>query len=618
MHRPWKQLPLPVAAGRPLQWGQLHGCAPALAIAEAAARHDGPVLVLAGSPRQADQLAAELAFFGGPGLEVLPLPDAETLPWDAFSPHPDITSRRLATLARLPALARGVVVAATQTLLQRLPPPAWTATQGLDISTGDRLDTAVLRRQLQDAGYLAVGQVTEHGEFALRGSLLDLYPMGSDLPYRIDLFDDLVDSIRRFDPGTQRSLERLDRIRLLPGREYPFSEDAIRGFRARFRERFPGDPSRVGVYRDVGDGIASGGLEYYLPLFFETLGDLADYLPEGTLVVEAEPAGGTLEQAWAGVLERHDQLAHDIERPILGPEEVFSPPATLAERLAQFPTIRLTPFKQLGEGADLGAAVPPAMRLDPRAPEPAAALLEFLLEFEGRVLFTAESPGRRELLRSLLAGHGIAVRSVDDWPAFLAADEPRGLAVAPLEEGLLLPEAKLAVIAEPSCSASACASARGAGAARAIRRRSSVSCPTCAIGAPVVHVDLWRGPLSRAGDARGTGSQQRVPRTRVCRRRQALRARAVARPDQPLHRGGAGIRAAAPARRRAMAESPATRRRESARRGSRVARPARPQRGARGAWLRAAGAGLCGLPGGLPVRRNARPARGDRARDHAT
>jgi hypothetical protein len=240
MNLPWKHLPLPAAAGRPLDWGQLYGSAPALAIAAAAARHAGPVLVLAGSPRQADQRAAEIAFYGGADLEVLLLPDAETLPWDAFSPHPDITSRRLATLARLPSLARGVVVAATQTLLQRLPPAAWTATQGLDIAVGDRLDPTRLRQQLQDAGYLAVPQVTEHGEFALRGSLLDLYPMGSELPYRIDLFDELVDSIRRFDPGTQRSLDRLEHIRLLPGREYPFSEDAIRRFRARFRERFPG------------------------------------------------------------------------------------------------------------------------------------------------------------------------------------------------------------------------------------------------------------------------------------------------------------------------------------------------------------------------------------------
>ncbi|HUG98540.1 MAG TPA: transcription-repair coupling factor [Gammaproteobacteria bacterium] len=493
MDRTWKHLPLPVAAARPLSWGQLYGAAPALAIAEAAVRHAGPVLVLAGSPRQADQLAAEIAFFGGAPLEVLLLPDAETLPWDAFSPHPDITSRRLATLSRLPSLARGVVVTATQTLLQRLPPPAWTAMQGLDIAAGDRLDPVRLRRQLQDAGYLAVPQVTEHGEFALRGSLLDLYPMGSELPYRIDLFDDVVDSIRQFDPGTQRSLDRLERIRLLPGREYPFAEDAIRAFRARFRERFPGDPSRVGIYRDLGDGIASGGLEYYLPLFFEDVADLADYLPDGTLLVEAEPAAAALEQAWAGVLERHGQLAHDIERPILDPEEVFASPPVLASRLAQFPTVRLAPFKQLGDGADLGAAAPPALKLNPRAPEPAAALLDFLLEFEGRVLFTAESPGRREVLRGLLAGRGIATTSVSGWPSFLAGTEPRGLAVAPLEDGLLLPAAGLAVIAETQLF--------GERARQRTRRRRGARDPEAVIreladlhaGAPVVHAEYGVG-----------------------------------------------------------------------------------------------------------------------------
>jgi transcription-repair coupling factor (superfamily II helicase) len=493
MDRSWKHLPLPEAAGRPLDWGQLYGSAPALAIAEAAGRHAGPVLVLAGSPRQADQLAAEIGFFGGPRLEVLLLPDAETLPWDAFSPHPDITSRRLATLARLPSLASGVVVTATQTLLQRLPPPSWTATQGLHIAVGDRLDPTRLRMQLQDAGYLAVPQVTEHGEFALRGSLLDLYPMGSELPYRIDLFDDVVDSIRCFDPATQRSLDKLERIRLLPGREYPFSADAIRGFRSRFRERFPGDPSRVGVYRDVGEGIASGGLEYYLPLFFETLSDLAAYLPDNALLVEAEPVGAVLEQAWTGVLERHGQLAHDIERPILDPEEVFSPPGLLAERLQRFATIRISPFKQAGGGIDLGAAAPPALKLNPRAPEPAGALLDFLLNFEGRVLFTAESPGRREMLRSLLAGHGIAVRSTDDWPAFLASEEARGLAVAPLEDGLLLPEARLAVIAE--------AQLFGERVRQRVRRRRGARDPDAIIrelsdlraGAPVVHVDYGVG-----------------------------------------------------------------------------------------------------------------------------
>lgn len=493
MNPPWKHLPLPAAAGRPLDWGQLYGSAPALAIATAAARHAGPVLVLAGSPRQADQRAAEIAFYGGAELEVLLLPDAETLPWDAFSPHPDITSRRLATLARLPSLAKGVVVAATQTLLQRLPPAAWTATQGLDIAVGDRLDPTRLRQQLQDAGYLAVPQVTEHGEYALRGSLLDLYPMGSELPYRIDLFDDLVDSIRRFDPGTQRSMDRLERIRLLPGREYPFSEDAIRSFRARFRERFPGDPSRVGVYRDIGEGIAAGGLEYYLPLFFEQLSVLADYLPAGALVIEAEPVAAALEQAWQGVMERHDQLAHDIERPILGPEEIFSPPGEVAATLQRFPTVRISPFKQAQGGTDLGTAAPPAVRLNPRAPEPAAALLEFLVAFEGRVLFTAESPGRREMLRELLAGHGIAVAPAIDWPAFLAGEDTRGLTVAPLEDGLLLPAAGLAVIAE--------AQLFGDRVRQRTRRRRGARDPEAIVreladlraGAPVVHAEYGVG-----------------------------------------------------------------------------------------------------------------------------
>ena len=489
----WKHLPLPEAAGRPLSWGQLYGSAAALAIAEASTRHSGPVVVLAGSPRQADQLAAELAFFGGAQLEVLLLPDAETLPWDMFSPHPDITSRRLATLARLPSLARGVVVAATQSLLQRLPPQAWTVTQGLEIQVGDRLDPARLRRQLQDAGYLAVPQVTEHGEFALRGSLLDLYPMGSELPYRIDLFDDQVDSIRRFDPGTQRSLEQLTRIRLLPGREYPFSEDAIRAFRARFRERFPGDPSRVGIYRDIGEGIAAGGLEYYLPLFFPQLATFTDYLPAGALLVEAEPVAAALEPGWAGILERHDQLAHDIERPILAPEEVFVPSAELLAGLERLPTVRLAPFKQLQGGRNLGSATPPALKLNPRTAEPAAALLSFLREFEGRVLFTAESPGRRELLRSMLANHGIALAAAADWQDFLQGDAPRALTVAPLEDGLLLPDPGIAVIAE--------AQLFGERVRQRVRRRRGTRDPEAVIrelsdlrpGAPVVHVDYGVG-----------------------------------------------------------------------------------------------------------------------------
>ncbi len=491
MSQTWKDLPLPGRPGAELAWGQLYGSAVSLAVAEAAADHPGPVLLIARSPRHADQLAAEIRFFAGPGLEVLAFPDAETLPYDAFSPHPDITSRRLAALARLPGLARGIVVAAGQSLLQRLPPVAWTAMQGLDIRMGDTLDMDAMRARLQSAGYVSVPQVTEHGEYALRGSILDLFPMGSELPLRIDLFDDQVDSIRRFDPETQRSLDRVERIRLLPGREYPFSEDAIRTFRQRFRERFPGDPSRVSVYRDVGEGIAPGGLEYYLPLFFDATAILPDYLPAEALVVDAGDLPTVAERAWSEVATRHDQLGHDIERPILAPEEVFVAPGDLTASLQPFPRVRIAGFEQTGpqHGMNLGSVLPPPVQLNPRAEEPAAELVAFLAGFEGRVLFTAESPGRREALRDLLAGHGLKPSSVDGWSAFTQGREPLGLAVAPLEDGLVLPPAKLAVVAESQLF--------GERVRQPARRRRAARDPEAIIrelsdlreGAPVVHED---------------------------------------------------------------------------------------------------------------------------------
>jgi transcription-repair coupling factor (superfamily II helicase) len=491
MNATWTHLPLPAKAGDSLAWGQLYGSAVAMAAAEAARRHDRPVLVVARSPRHADQLAAEIGFFAGEGMEVLPFPDAETLPYDAFSPHPDITSRRLATLARLPGLEGGVVVAAAQSLVPRLPPAAWTLSQGLEFSVGDRMDLAAMRSQLAAAGYLAVPQVTEHGEYALRGSILDLYPMGSELPLRLDLFDEEIDSIRRFDPDTQRSLEKLERLELLPGREYPFSEEAIRGFRQRFRERFPGDPSRVGVYRDIGEGIASGGLEYYLPLFFEELSTFIDYLPGGSLVIDAGDVDTIAERSWLEILERHDQLGHDIERPILEPPELFVAPDELRAALHGLARITVAGFEQDSGGprsaANLATALPPPMRLNPRAQEPARELLDFLAGFEGRVLFTAESPGRREVLRDLLAGHGVRLDPVAGWQEFAQGSATAALTVAPLDEGLVLPAAGLAIIAESQLF--------GDRVRQPARRRRGARDPEAVIrelsdlreGAPVVH-----------------------------------------------------------------------------------------------------------------------------------
>src|SRR5271169_3819858 len=260
---------LPNNDERVIKWGKLYGSAPALCIAEAARDATGPIIVIAQSTREAESLSDEIGFFAGPGLNVKVFPDLETLPYDSFSAHPDITSARLAALAELPRARNGVWLVAVDTLLQRLAPRSYIEAYSLKVHLGETLDLEALRAQLTMAGYAAVTQVVAHGEFAVRGSLLDVFPMGSDTPFRIDMLDREVDSIRRFDPDTQRSGDKLERIELLPARETPLNADAVREFRRRYRLRFPGDLSEHAIYRDVSQGAAPGGLEYYLPLFFE-------------------------------------------------------------------------------------------------------------------------------------------------------------------------------------------------------------------------------------------------------------------------------------------------------------------------------------------------------------
>ena len=274
---------LPDSDGRPVKWGRLYGAAPALAIAEAAPAAGGPLLVIAPSSREAESLSEEVQFFAGPGLDVRVFADLETLPYDSFSAHPDITSARLATLAELPRARSGVWLVAIDTLLQRLAPRSYIEAYSLKIHLNETLDLEALRAQLAMAGYAAVTQVVAHGEFAVRGSLIDVFPMGSDTPYRIDLLDRDVDSIRRFDPETQRSLDKLDRIQLLPARETPLNAEAVREFRRRYRLRFSGDLSEQAVYRDISAGVAPGGIEFFLPLFFERTSHLFEYLPPNSV-----------------------------------------------------------------------------------------------------------------------------------------------------------------------------------------------------------------------------------------------------------------------------------------------------------------------------------------------
>ncbi len=496
MTDPRRQSPLdpslPERPGQQLTWGHLPPDAAALALVEAARRHPGPLVVIAPDTPTTDRLASALQFFAGDdGPRVLGLPDWETLPYDLFSPHQDIVSARLATLHRLPELERGLLLLPVSTLMQRLPPVAYVGGNVLMLNQGMRLDVAALRERLVDAGYRNVAQVMEHGEFAVRGALLDLFPMGHDTPLRIDLFDDEIESIRVFDPESQRSGEAIDQVHLLPAREFPLTETGIAHFRQAWRVRFEGDPGRCPVYRDVGQGLAPGGVEYYLPLFFETTATLFDYLPQNALYVRLEGSAEAAEAFWEQISTRHAQRAHDLERPLLAPAELYLETQALNAALNPAPRIEVgvaeTPLVTARGGVNFGAAPPPPVAVQARAPEPAAALRRFLDDYQGRVLFTAESAGRREVLLELLRGWDVQPQAVESWSAFATGRQRVGLAIAPLEQGLLIDDPSLAVIPE--------AQLLGERAPQQRRRRRRGSDPDQVVrnltelqhGAPVIH-----------------------------------------------------------------------------------------------------------------------------------
>src|SRR5271163_4959698 len=482
---------LPDSDERVVKWGKLYGAAAALCIAEAARSAPGPIIVIAQSTREAESLSDEIGFFAGSGLSTRVFPDLETLPYDSFSAHPDITSARLATLAELPRARKGVWLVAIDTLLQRLAPRSYVEAYSLKIHVNETLDLAALRSQLALAGYAAVTQVVAHGEFAVRGSLIDVFPMGSDAPYRIDMLDRDVDSIRRFDPDTQRSLDKLDRIHLLPARETPLNPEAVREFRRRYRLRFAGDLSEQTIYRDVSAGIASGGIEYFLPLFFERTSHLFEYLPPDSILVDVNDATSSAEGLWNGIVQRHEQLRHDRHRPILDPAELYLTPAEFLEAYSSRPQIQLGTFEwppdTPGPVQNFPSVAPAAVRIDPRADEPAAELAAHIRASPARILLAAESAGRRELLLDLLRGRDIQARVFDDFASFVAGSLTLGITVSAAVSGLRLEAPALEILTE--------AQLFGDRARQERRRRRSERDPAkilkelsdLRIGAPVVH-----------------------------------------------------------------------------------------------------------------------------------
>ncbi len=485
--------PLPSVAEPSWRWRGLHGSARALALAEAVTADSRPWVFIAADTRELERLAAELRFFGGAQLEILTLPDWEVLPYDVFSPHPDIVSERLRTLSRLPELARGILLLNADSLLTRLPPVNYVQARSFELGTGAALAIEPLRARLIQAGYASVSQVTTPGEFALRGSLFDVYPMGADSPVRVDLLDQHIDSIRHFDPDSQRSLERIEQLRLLPARELPLDADAVRGFRRRYRERFEGDVTRMPIYRGIGEGLAPPGIEFYLPLFFDSTAQITDYLPQSAVIASDLDSDAALERAWGSVSARYEDRRHDIERPLLPPAEAFVDPHATRLALQAHAGVAIerlpAPALQIAQPVhDFQSAAPPEFRLDVRAAQPLAPLTGFLDGYAGRVLIAADSPGRREVIAEMLGAHGRRPRALTGWQQFAAGDARLGICVAEDIAGLGLAQPPLLLLGE--------AQLFGTRARQERRRRRAAAADPAAIlrdlqslepGAPVVH-----------------------------------------------------------------------------------------------------------------------------------
>jgi len=435
-------LPVP-ATGQTKRIDPLPAGADSLALSQLASQLQAghstrtPLVILTANAFEAQRLLEEIPWFDS-RLGVSMLPDWETLPYDHFSPHPDLISERLATLYQISRNACDVIIVPISTALLCLPPPSYLAAHTFMLKKGQRLDLEALRTQCAEAGYHHVNQVMSPGEFSVRGGLIDLFPMGSALPYRLDLFDDEIETIRTFDVDTQRSLYPVAEIRLLPAREFPLDDSGTTLFRQQFRECFEGDPSRSRTYKEVSKGVATGGIEWYLPLFFEQTASLFDYLPRNALLC----LHGNLDQAaqgfWHEAQSRYRLLAHDPERPILKPETLVTKADDFFSRTHEFARLQLDT-----QNVPTGL---PDLNIERRAEHPLFKLQSFLDQYQGRVFIAAESLGRRETMAKLLAEYGLQPALIEGWTDFAASNETKVLGISPLHNGFVTTE--FAIITE--------------------------------------------------------------------------------------------------------------------------------------------------------------------------
>jgi transcription-repair coupling factor (superfamily II helicase) len=433
-------------------WGQLHGSSLALALAEYCDKTSGIKLLIAQDSLSANQLKAELEFFlnsQDKPQELLFFPDWETLPYDQFSPHQDIISERLSTLSHIQYLTNAIIITSVSTLMHRLCPPEFLNHYALVLQEGQKLDLTAFRNQLQHSGYYCVNKVLEHGEFALRGSIIDLYPMGSSLPFRIELFDDEIESLREFDIDTQRTIKKIERINILPAREFPLNEQSQLLFRRAFRELFPGNPSQCPIYEAISEGQFPSGIEYYLPLFFEKTVTFFEYLPKNAKICLIEHIQNNAEQFWGELNERYEQRRYDVSRPILKPELCFLNPIDLMTHANQYEQLRL--FYEVSEkkgSVNFDIALAPQFPIDRKSQEPLHQLRDYCLDKSRRYLIIVESAGRREVLLDLLKPSGITPKIQKSWHDFIQDTAPINITIGAVAFGCELTQKNIALIVE--------------------------------------------------------------------------------------------------------------------------------------------------------------------------
>lgn len=450
-------------------WSGLNGSSVSLCISEVAMTWKGISLLVTSDSQSAYQLEQNLGFFlKGTDTKVLTFPDWETLPYDHFSPHQDIISERIKTLQQLSGTERGVVIIPVTTLMHRLLPSHYLYGNSLSLAQGDKFDINTTRKQLESAGYHCVDTVYEHSEFAVRGAVFDIFPAGSNTAVRIELFDDEIESLRLFDPDSQRSIERITKISLMPAREFPLTEQAIKEFKHNWREHFDVNYRECPVYLDVMDGIASPGVEYYLPFFFKQTSSFFDFLPESTLIMTYGDILTNAEKFWQECQQRYENLRYDITRPILPPHEIFLPLDEMFRQLKSFPRLGFSQHSTTAETRNSHSACydfkinsPTDISADAKAEQPLQKLQAYVTEKQNKnhLLFCVESAGRREALLEQLGKLKLFPKEYQNWQALLtsvasdnaSSDDPEyttAIMISPLMEGAELASANITVITE--------------------------------------------------------------------------------------------------------------------------------------------------------------------------